>query len=52
METGNLPLEKALDQFEQGIKYVKDCEKLLNDAETRINKLTQESEKDNNETND
>ena len=42
MESTELPLEKALAQFEQGISCVKKCQELLKNAEQRIEVLTRE----------
>jgi exodeoxyribonuclease VII small subunit len=42
MESADLPLEKALSQFEQGIACVKKCQDLLKRAEQRIEILTRE----------
>jgi exodeoxyribonuclease VII small subunit len=39
METGDLPLEAMLAQYEQGMKLAKACQTKLSDAETRIHRL-------------
>jgi exodeoxyribonuclease VII small subunit len=36
MEDGNLPLEKLIDSYEEGIGLVKDCQEKLDTAEKRI----------------
>lgn len=36
MESGDLPLERALDLFERGTKLSEACRKQLADAETRV----------------
>ena len=36
METGALPLERALQLFERGMKLSEACRKQLEDAETRV----------------
>lgn len=36
METGDLPLERALQLFERGMKLSETCRKQLEDAETRV----------------
>lgn len=46
MESSDLPLEKALTQFEQGIDCVKKCQELLKNAEQRLEILTQENSDD------
>ena len=40
MESGDLPLERALELFERGTKLSEVCRKQLEDAETRIEILT------------
>jgi exodeoxyribonuclease VII small subunit len=40
MESGELPLERALDLFERGMKLSDSCRKQLADAETRVEVLT------------
>ena len=40
METGELPLERAIALFEQGMKLSDACRKQLEDAETRVEVLT------------
>lgn len=40
MESGELPLERALDLFERGMKLSGDCRKQLEEAETRVEILT------------
>jgi exodeoxyribonuclease VII small subunit len=40
MEGGDLPLERALELFERGMKLSETCRKQLEDAETRIEILT------------
>lgn len=36
MEDGNLPLEKLIDSYEEGIGLVNDCQDKLDAAEKRI----------------
>jgi exodeoxyribonuclease VII small subunit len=40
METGELPLERAITLFEQGMKLSEACRKRLEEAETRVEILT------------
>jgi exodeoxyribonuclease VII small subunit len=40
MEGGDLPLERALELFERGMKLSEACRKQLEEAETRIEILT------------
>lgn len=39
LESGDLPLEKALDKFEVGIKLSRYCNELLDEAEKRVTLL-------------
>jgi len=39
MESGELPLERALELFETGMKLSDSCRKQLEDAETRVEVL-------------
>ena len=36
LESGDLPLEKALQKFEQGIKLTRGCQSALKDAEQKV----------------
>ncbi len=36
MENGDLPLERAIELFERGMKLSEACRKQLEDAETRV----------------
>ena len=40
MESGDLPLERALELFEKGMQLSETCRKQLEEAETRIEILT------------
>jgi exodeoxyribonuclease VII small subunit len=40
MESGDLPLERALELFESGMKLSDACRKQLEEAETRVEILT------------
>jgi len=40
MESGNLPLEQALDYYEQGVNLTKRCQDALKTAELKIQKIT------------
>jgi exodeoxyribonuclease VII small subunit len=44
LETGDLPLEKAVKRFEDGIKLSRFCSETLNETEKRIQILLQDSE--------
>ena len=45
MESGQLPLEESLSQFEKGIALIRQCQHALSQAEQKVQILT----KDNNE---
>jgi exodeoxyribonuclease VII small subunit len=36
LEAGDLPLERSLELFEQGVKLSRDCQKRLDDAEQKV----------------
>ena len=44
LETGDLPLEKAIKKFEEGIQISKYCSEKLDESEKRITLLMQDSE--------
>ena len=39
LEGGDLPLEKSIKAFEEGIKLSRHCQKMLSEAELKIKKL-------------
>jgi exodeoxyribonuclease VII small subunit len=43
MESGDLPLERALELFEKGMKLSETCRKQLEEAETRVEILIKRS---------
>jgi exodeoxyribonuclease VII small subunit len=43
LERGDLPLEKSLELFEQGVKLSRACQERLSEAERRIEVLTRDS---------
>jgi len=45
VEKGELGLQDTISRFEEGIKLIKVCRDVLDDAELRINKLLDESGK-------
>ena len=45
MESGELPLERALQLFEKGMQLSEACRKQLEEAETRIELLVRKGEK-------
>ncbi len=44
LETGDLPLEKSLEIFEEGMRLVRFCSKKLDEAEQKVNILIKDSE--------
>ena len=42
MESNTLPLDKSLQHFERGIQLTRHCQRLLNEAEQRVNMLMKE----------
>jgi exodeoxyribonuclease VII small subunit len=40
LESGDLPLEKALELFEKGMQLSESCRKQLEEAETKVELLT------------
>ncbi len=45
MESGDLPLERALELFEKGMKVSENCRKQLEEAETRVEVLVRKGDK-------
>ena len=43
LERGDLPLEKSLELFEQGVKLSRACQERLSEAERRIEVLTRDN---------
>ena len=39
MEKGDVPLDEALKLFQEGTELVRDCGKLLDEAELQVNKI-------------
>ncbi len=44
LETGDMPLEKAIKKFEEGIRISKYCSEKLDESEKRITLLMRDSE--------
>ena len=44
LERGDLPLEKSLELFEQGVGLSRECQERLNEAERRIEVLLREGD--------
>jgi exodeoxyribonuclease VII small subunit len=45
LESGELPLDRALELFEKGVQLSESCRKQLDEAETRIEALTNKNGK-------
>lgn len=43
LEDGGLELERALQLFERGTRLVQECERIVDQAELRVTRLTAES---------
>lgn len=39
LESGNIPLDKAIDEFNKAIKIAKICDEKLKNAEEKVNKI-------------
>ncbi len=44
MEQGDLPLEKSLELFEQGVRLSRECQERLSEAERRVEVLLRDAE--------
>ena len=44
LERGELPLEKSLELFEQGVRLSRECQERLSEAERRIEVLLQDND--------
>jgi exodeoxyribonuclease VII small subunit len=44
LERGELPLEKSLDLFEQGVRLSRECQERLNEAERRVEILLRDGD--------
>ena len=47
LDTGDMPLEKAIKKFEEGIKVSKYCSEKLDESEKRITLLMRDSDGNN-----
>ena len=43
LESGDLPLEKAMQKFEEGIKLTRSCQSALKDAEQKVQILMKDA---------
>lgn len=48
IEQGQIPLQDSLEQYEKGMALIKQCRTILHKAEERIEKITKEQEKEDN----
>lgn len=39
LETGKLPLDKSIEEFEKGIKLARECQSMLDMAEQKVKNL-------------
>lgn len=46
LESNDIPLEKAMKKFEEGVKLSKDCGEILDETEKKINLLLKNSDGD------
>lgn len=46
MENGELTLEQSLTHFERGITLIKHCQKILSEAEQKVQILIQQNQQD------
>jgi len=46
LESGDLPLEKAMKKFEDGIRLTRDCQAALKDAEQKVEILLKDADGD------
>ena len=44
MESGELPLEKIINKYEEGMEHLKVCDDKLAEAEVKIRKLTRDDQ--------
>lgn len=44
LENGNLPLERALELFEEGMKLSENCRRQLDSAESKIEQLVRKAD--------
>lgn len=51
IEEGRIPLQDSLLQYEKGMSLIKHCRTILQKAEKRIEKITKESEENEQEEN-
>ncbi|MFC1677038.1 exodeoxyribonuclease VII small subunit [Planctomycetota bacterium] len=48
IEQGQIPLQDSLEQYEKGMALIKNCREILNNAEKRIEKISETETKNKN----
>lgn len=46
LESGDTTLDEAMSLFEKGVALTKECRKMLDDAQLRVKKVTEEGQED------
>ncbi len=46
LENGETTLEESMTLFEKGVSLTKDCRKLLDEAQLKVKKITEDGEED------
>ncbi len=46
VEQGKVSLEESIEKYEQGMKLINDCRKMLDQAEQRVQKINQPETQD------
>ncbi len=46
IELGEIPLQQSIEQYEKGMSLIKHCRTILQKAEEKIEKISQEKEKE------
>ena len=44
LEEGNIDLDDSIKSFEEGVMLVKECQKIISEAELKVNKLLDSGE--------
>lgn len=44
LEAGNVPLERSLELFQQGVELARQCKQKLDEAELKVRQLTKDKE--------
>lgn len=46
IESGQMPLQDSIDQYEEGMKLIRHCRGILRESEEKIEKIGREQEED------